>query len=55
MLMFYVKLLIKPVKFRLMRGDLPANQRNNLKILATVLCYVVRNVNDNTNNIMVIL
>lgn len=36
-----------------MRGDLPLNQRNNLKLLATIMCYLVRGVSDGSNLKMV--
>lgn len=43
------KLLVKPIKFRLLNGDsnsINTITANNLKILATVLYYIVRMVND---------
>ena len=47
-------LLIKPVKFRLLREKviIPV-MNNNLKILATMMCYIVRSVNDNSENNLV--
>ncbi len=36
-----------------MRGNLPTNQRNNLKILATLMNYLVRGVSDTSNKKMV--
>ena len=45
---------MKPIKFRFLRGELDAITNNNLKILATIFCYLVRLVNDNTNRLMVI-
>ncbi|RNA10585.1 relA-associated inhibitor-like [Brachionus plicatilis] len=42
-------LLIKPIKFRLLRGEIPPNIKLNIKILATVMCFIVRKVNNNTD------
>ncbi|CAF0757635.1 unnamed protein product [Brachionus calyciflorus] len=41
-------LLIKPIKFRLLRGEIPSHMKINLKILATIMCFIVRKVNNNT-------
>jgi hypothetical protein len=40
------KLLVKPVKFRLLTEEISLIKMNNIKILATVLYYIVRMVND---------
>ena len=47
------KLLAKPVRFNMLENLEEANVKNNIKILATVLLYIVRLVNDNTEVKMV--
>jgi hypothetical protein len=36
----------------LRQDNLTTIEKNNLKILATLMCYIVRHVADNTDNIM---
>ena len=49
-------LLVKPIKFRLLTEELNEITKNNLKILATVIYYIVRMVNDGIDfKILVIL
>jgi hypothetical protein len=53
-MMFVFQLLIKPVKFRLLRQDhLTKIEQGNLKLLATLLCYIVRQVSDSTEEPLV--
>jgi hypothetical protein len=42
-------LLVKPKKFQLLTEELNEITQNNLKILATVIYYIVRMVNDGTD------
>ena len=47
------KLLIKPIKYRLVLGELTAKQSANLKVLASVLLYVGRRAVNSMSQILV--
>ena len=51
--LFFFKLLIKPIKYRLILGQLQSNQSVNLKILASVMLYLGRRTAGPKSHILV--